>query len=329
MIRLASPSRLHFGLFRLPTPEAWPDLSGKLSVPARHFGGVGLMIDKPGIQLTVAPAKVWSATGPLAERALAYSHELLQNSPDLGPQAFALNIEHCAPEHVGLGTGTQLGLTVAKALATALGRPDLDAVQCAGRVGRGRRSGIGVHGFQHGGLLVEGGKNAVTSLAPLIARHAFPADWAILLVLPEAAKGVSGPQEHEVFEQLARSQAASRQTDALCRLVLLGILPALVERDLPAFGAALYDFNRRAGEMFASWQGDIYTNPRTAALVSYIRNLGIHGVGQTSWGPAVFAIDLMDHVTQTAVQVRRQFAFTQDEVIVCGPANQGSRLLEC
>jgi beta-ribofuranosylaminobenzene 5'-phosphate synthase len=328
MIRLASPSRLHFGLFRLPSPEAWPDLGGNFTVPARHFGGVGLMIDKPGIQMSAAPAKVWSATGPLAERALAYAHEFLQNSPDIEPQAFALNIEHCAPEHVGLGTGTQLGLTVAKALATALGRPDLDAVQCAGRVGRGRRSGIGVHGFQHGGLLVDGGKNVVTALAPLVARHEFPADWAILLVLPQAAKGVSGPQEHEVFEQLAQSAAVSRQTDALCRLVLLGILPALVERDLPAFGAALYDFNRRAGEMFASWQGGIYTNPRTEAIVSFIRDLGIHGVGQTSWGPAVFAIDLMDRMTRIAVQVRKQFAFTQAEVIVCGAANQGARLLE-
>ena len=55
MIRLASPSRLHFGLFRLPAEEDgfWTDLQGNPIVPARHFGGVGLMIDKPGVQVSV------------------------------------------------------------------------------------------------------------------------------------------------------------------------------------------------------------------------------------------------------------------------------------
>ena len=51
-----------------------------------------------------------------------------------------------------------------------------------------------------------------------------------------------------------------------CRLVLLGMLPALVERDFDSFGEALYDFNRRVGEMFRPWQGDLYAHPRVSAV---------------------------------------------------------------
>src|SRR5947209_3789685 len=127
MIRVTTASRLHFGLFRLPA-------KGGLRMPVRHFGGVGLMIDKPGARLSAAPAEVWSATGPCAERVLAYAQEFLHNCPEIPPHAFALAVERAAPEHVGLGTGTQLALGFAKALAMALGRPDWDSALLARRV---------------------------------------------------------------------------------------------------------------------------------------------------------------------------------------------------
>ena len=76
----------------------------------------------------------------------------------------------------------------------------------------------------------------------------------------------------------------------LCRLVLLGMLPALAEHDLEAFGEALYDFNCRAGEPFAPVQGGVYAGPRIAEVVAFVRQQGVRGVGQSSWGPTVFAV---------------------------------------
>ena len=226
MTRITTPSRLHFGLFRLPSEQ-----DGNLAVPARHYGGVGLMIDKPGVEVSIAPAKTWSAHGPLADRALAYAQAFMSYNAEKESLAFAVTIERCAPEHVGLGTGTQLGLAIAKALAVALGHTEWDAALLARRVGRGQRSAIGVHGFQLGGFIVDGGKSAATTLAPLIARHEFPGAWGILLIVPKQLEGVHGIQEHEALAQLAKSTAPAGQTDALCRLVLLGMLPALVEQD--------------------------------------------------------------------------------------------------
>ena len=141
-----------------------------------------------------------------------------------------------------------------------------------------------------GGLLVDGGKSDETAIAPLVAHARFPEEWRVLVILPEDGVGTHGQREREAFAKLAHSQQTISQTEALCRLVLLGILPALAERNLPAFGEALYDFNRRVGELFTPSQGGVYANEWTASLVGKLRDMGIKGVGQSSWGPVVYGI---------------------------------------
>src|SRR6266852_1372227 len=134
MIRVTTASRLHFGLFRVAPP------SGQKTPGNRRFGGVGLMVEAPGLRLTVHPAASWLAEGSHAERALVFAQRFAGTFPAgvLSPRL--LVVERAPPEHAGLGTGTQLGLAVARALGSAAGRPDLDAVELARRVGRGERS---------------------------------------------------------------------------------------------------------------------------------------------------------------------------------------------
>src|SRR5262249_55685291 len=198
MIRVTAASRLHFGLFALPAQGVshWPDCEGQPSLPARHFGGVGLMIDQPGVRVALRPASGWSAEGPCAERALQFGRRFLATLPhDQGTLAFHVNIEQCAPEHVGLGVGTQLGLATARALALATAHANWDAVELARRVGRGLRSSIGIHGFQHGGLIIEAGKTYADAVAPLLIRRSFPADWRILLIVPRDRQGTHGADD--------------------------------------------------------------------------------------------------------------------------------------
>src|SRR5262249_22007345 len=152
------------------------------------------------------------------------------------------------------------------------------------------RSGLGVHGFTHGGFLVDGGKRAADGVAPLVARLAFPEEWRVVVVLPPWGRGRHGADEGAAFRALHARPAGPEATDRPCRLALLGMLPALAERDAEAFGEALFEFNALAGQLFAPVQGGTYADARVEELVAYCRRQGVRGVGQSSWGPAVFAV---------------------------------------
>ncbi len=325
MIRVRAPSRLHFGLLSLPSTEFWANLHGQEVLPPRRFGSVGLMVETPGVQLATQPAEAWSAEGPLAERALAYARRFVQT---LAPEVVRpqhLILEAVAPEHIGLGTGTQLGLAVAQALAEAFGLPGLNAVDLAQRVGRGVRSALGIHGFAQGGFLVEAGKGETETPGPLVARLPFPEPWRVVLVLPPWGPGLHGAAEVEAFAHLRSRSIAPAVTDRLCRLVLLGMLPALLEGDLPAFGEALYDFNARVGETFAPVQAGTYASRAVADVVIFVRQQGVRGVGQSSWGPAVFAVTADGEQADDLVRrIRGHAGLAETEVFVTQACTRGA-----
>jgi beta-RFAP synthase len=262
MTRVTTGSRLHFGLLRPPPSDG-----------GRGFGGCGLMVEAPAVRVAVEPADGWSATGPTAERALAVARRVID-------RPHRVIVEACPPEHTGLGVGTQLSLAVARAV-----RPDAPASELATLAGRGGRSAIGVYGFDSGGFLVDGGKREPSALAPLVARVEFPPEWRVVLLTPPGPAW-SGDRERAAFAALAGAPA----DDALCRLVLLGMLPALRVRDLDGFAAAVGEYNARAGEPFAAAQGGTYGGPAVADLVAWLHAEGIAGAGQSSWGPTVFAV---------------------------------------
>jgi len=329
MIRVTAAARLHLGLLCLPAEgEAfWPDRHGELTLPVRQFGGVGLMVESPALRLRVEAAPDWSADGPLAERALAFARRFAGSLQAGALAPHRLVVEAAPPEHCGFGTGTQLGLAVARALAVAAGLPDLDAVELALRTGRGLRSALGVHGFAQGGFLVEAGKRTEHGVAPLIARLAFPEAWRVVVAVPPAVPGLHGEREREAFRDLVARPFQADATGALCRLVLLGMLPALIERDLEAFGEALYDFNARVGQTFAAVQGGTYAGSRVAAVIAFLRGQGVRGVAQSSWGPAVAAVVAdADRAEQLARVLRRQFALSAAEVFVTRGCNEGAVL---
>ncbi|HKI34021.1 MAG TPA: hypothetical protein VKA46_19365 [Gemmataceae bacterium] len=331
MIRVTAPARLHFGLLSLPADgeDFWPDRHGEPVLPVRRFGGAGLMIENPALRLRVEPAADWSAAGPLADRALDFAHRFAATVTGgiLAPQR--LVIESAPPEHCGLGSGTQLGLAVGRALAVAASQPDLRAVELAPRVGRGLRSALGVHGFAHGGFLVESGKRAEQAVSTLAVRLPFPETWRVVVAVPPGEPGRHGDREREAFRQLRGRPVPACTTAALCRLLLLGLLPALIERDLDRFGEALYDFNARVGEAFAPVQGGTYASRGVAEVVAFVRRQGVRGVGQSSWGPAVFAIlDDEERAGDLARRLRREVALGEAPVFVTRGCNHGAEVGE-
>ncbi|RUL84343.1 beta-RFAP synthase [Tautonia sociabilis] len=284
-VRVRTSSRLHFG------PLAWG-----ASASGRRFGGVGLMIEHPGVQLRAQQAEDWAITGMIGLRPRASDFasrvlfQLARKMDRARALATLLHLEQAPPEHVGLGTGTQLGLAIARAITLVNGKGELPAHRLAALTGRGARSGIGILGFDRGGLIVDGGHRAPGSPAPLVAHAEFPDDWAVLVVIPASPPGLHGEAERAAFRELPPMPEAT--SDRLCRLVLLGLLPSIAERDLPGFGAALEEFQELVGRWFAPAQGGgLYAGPEVEEVARFLKDRGLHGVGQSSWGPTLYGFD--------------------------------------
>ena len=257
MIRVTAPSRLHFGLLNIPNSErlACPGLDGQPGLPIRAYGGVGLMVDRPGISVRLEPSKRWEVSGALSNRALAFATAFVSTVLPEQRSPFRIVVESAPSEHTGLGVGTQLAMAIARGIAQYTGLAALSPSKLAMRVGRGQRSALGVHGFGIGGLLLEAGKLPGESISPLVAHVLLPNDWAVVLFSPPGGQAWHGDRERQAFGDLS---VDSRQADALYRIVLSGILPAAVSHDLDSFGDAVYEFNARVGDLFAPAQGGRY-----------------------------------------------------------------------
>jgi beta-RFAP synthase len=271
-----APARLHFGVL---------DLRGDLG---RRFGGIGAAVPAPSLLLEVAPASTLQAEGPPpdAERALEFARRFLAHHTLTG--GAHLRLHRVIPPHAGLGSGTQLGLAVARALAELHALPT-DVTALARAVGRGRRSAIGTWTFALGGFVLEGGRrDDGEDLAPLLAHLPMPAAWRCVIAVPRGARGLSGEEETAAFARLPPPER--REVERVAHLVLMQLLPALAEANLPSFGAALAEVQRVTGRWFAAVQGGPFAPGESAELVRRLHEWGALGVGQSSWGPAVYGL---------------------------------------
>lgn len=273
-VRIRTPARLHFGLFA--------DGRGE-----RKFGGVGMAIDKPGFDLEVQfdeRDNIYSwmdpSLKPRIEKLLARFRERF----DLPP--VRVDVDEFIPPHVGLGSGTQLALAIGHCISQ-LARAFVTHDQLALHLGRGKRSGIGCHGFYYGGLIIDAGKSKDDEIAPIVVRTWIPEEWRIVLIQPALEPGIHGSVEIEAFQE--KIVIPPKTTDRLSKIALDELAPAVDARDFKTFSEAVYLINRFSGECFAPVQGGVYAHPRLEEIVADSRQLGCLGVGQSSWGPTLFA----------------------------------------
>lgn len=306
-VRVRAPARLHFGVL---------DLRGKLG---RRFGGMGAAVPSPALQLEAERADDFSAAGPDAERALGFARRYAAAAGV--PGGARIRITHAMPVHSGLGSGTQLALSVARALADLYGQPH-DAATLARLVNRGVRSGVGTWLFEQGGFVLEGGRRDGAGLAPLLTRLPMPESWRCVVAVPASSPGLSGDAEAEAFRTLPAPP--EREVEHIAHLVLMQLLPALVEADLPDFGAALAEVQHVTGTWFAASQGGAFAPGPTAQLIARFREVGAAGVGQSSWGPAVYGLAEGDGAAERLAGIAKEQVGT-DGLVVSGPfANRGA-----
>ncbi|HKB11730.1 MAG TPA: beta-ribofuranosylaminobenzene 5'-phosphate synthase family protein [Vicinamibacterales bacterium] len=267
-------ARLHFGVL---------DLRG---ARGRWFGGIGAAAPAPTLLVSATQAERLAVDGEDAERAEGFARAFCAHH-GLRSGAY-ISVHRALPAHAGLGSGTQLALAVARALAELHG-VSVDAAALSAAVRRGQRSAVGTWTFDGGGLVVEGGRRADSdSLGPLIARLPFPPWWRCIVATPRLAPAISGEDEAEALAALP--PPPEREVEQVAHLVLMVLLPALADGDLASFGGALTTIQTITGQWFAPVQGGAFAPGPSEELVRCMAEWGAAGVGQSSWGPAVYGI---------------------------------------
>jgi predicted sugar kinase len=149
-----------------------------------------------------------------------------------------------------------------------------------------------------------------------------PTWWRIVLVIPPSTKTVWGQHEETLIDRIARRPNPDR--DKMMELAL-EIMQSSQKADFQSFCSALDHYMVQAGSLFSSVQGGNYTTPEVQAVVETAVASGLTGVGQSSWGPAVFGFaESPEHAESAARQLQAENQLRDAKIFVTtsmpGPA---------
>ncbi len=321
MATVSSGARLHVGFQNLSLTHD------------RLYGGIGVGLAEPQVRVSAQPADTVSAPD---ETSTAYAERAVSL---LSVPGIDVDVERRLPSHVGLGSGTQLALAIYAATARAY-ELDPGVRDHAPDLGRGGRSGVGVATFEDGGFVVDGGHptSRFTTeppapgnwrVPPVLARLDLPSEWRFVVVLPAAEPGRSGSVEDESIRSVVE-RADPATADEIAGVLTRSLLPAAADGRLDSFGEAIERIGRLNGSWYADVQGGVF-RPPAGKLVDALESVPVlTGIGQSSWGPAVYGVTDADHVSEAEREARRTLSEhgLDGSVLVCEPASSGARIEE-
>jgi beta-RFAP synthase len=311
-VQITAPSRLHFGLWSLGDGQR------------RQFGGVGAMIDRPPLKLTITDAPLLQANGQDSDRAIRFARRWAEYHHRATPPC-RIEIDSVIPPHAGLGSGTQLALAIAAGLSGFCDLPAQSPQELALSVGRGLRSAVGTYGFAFGGLIAEQGKLPDESISPLDCRLDLPEDWRFVLVRPQGLIGLAGDDETYAFGELPT--VPQDVSDRLVAIARERLIPSAAAANFNQFAESLYEYGRLSGECFAARQGGPFNGPLLTAIVQQIRNMGHSGVGQSSWGPTIFVLTPSPQAAECLVDdLRSRRNGSTLDLLIAPPNNCGAQI---
>jgi len=280
-IELSAPSRIHCGLL----PSAGDH--------EQRRGGLGVMVDQPRYHLRATPAQTFRVIGAFQDRIERYAQQyfLAHGIQEIDWQ---IEVTGAPPAHTGLGSGTQLALSTASLLDAARGEEDLLGSDTPVAFGRGGRSLVGSVGYLRGGLIWDPGDERNCNVEDSsqnpnvkIEYCELPQAWCWLLLREQSERGLSGDDENDAF---ANMPSESLRRRSLINCAEQRLLPAAKRGDFNSFGSALYEFGMGCGEYFQSQQNGTFSSERLGQIVGRLREAGVQGVGQSSWGPTLYGL---------------------------------------
>ncbi|MBO8173808.1 MAG: GHMP kinase [Thermococcus sp.] len=266
---IKTPRRLHLGLI---------DPSGSLG---RRFGSLGVALEE-GYEIKLMPhEKLEIKADEEDKKTIEFVVGRMNKHFSTGFN-YLVEVRRTIPKHVGLGSTTQLSLAVSVGIAK-LNNINAKIEELAEILGRGKNSGAGIYTFKYGGFVIDGGVKE--GIPPLILREEFPENWAFLLVIPQVKRGFDEEEEKPIMANIRGKPEIAKE---ICHRILLGLLPALKERDIKTFGKHLSEIQRLVGKHFEDYQGGEFRED-VKLILEFLRG-NTYGYGQSSWGPTVYGL---------------------------------------
>lgn len=263
------------------------DLNG---TSQRCCGGIGFAVQQPALRLKVEKSninEIVTSHGAEAEKYLA----LVQSVEDFRVKLRFEEMEAVRP-HIGLGSLTQLKLSVLRAVRAVKGQ-SLDFGSIPPELRIGSTSGIGLGTFLYGGFILDGGYRVGRGVrmaingeeagnrAPILARYELPSDWGVLLAIPKTLQSISGRQERDFFDSI--TPIPKDETREIAHRILLGVLPAILERDFGEFLQSVKFVSRLGSKPY-----ELRLNPSCLPLIDALESaLGFGGL--SSLGPTCYS----------------------------------------
>ncbi|ASJ00710.1 beta-ribofuranosylaminobenzene 5'-phosphate synthase family protein [Thermococcus gorgonarius] len=306
---IETPKRIHMGII---------DPTGELG---RKFGGMGVAVEG-GYRIRVTPSSSLRIEAGNEDReTIEWAIKKMNSKFETGT-SYRIEVLRSIPRHRGLGSTTQLSLAVGVAISRLTGLK-LSVEEIAEALGRGKNSGVGIYAFKVGGFVVDGGvKNG---LPPLIVRHEFPEEWALLLITPHLRPGFDEREEEPIMESTKGDPKAAME---ISRTLIMGLLPALVERNIAEFGKHLTAIQRLVGRHFSEHQGGEFRED--VKLILDFLSRETYGYGQSSWGPTVYGLIHREDGEELASRARDYLKEhgIEGTVEIGVPRNRGAEIIQ-
>ncbi len=239
---LRSSARLHFNSLKMN------------QIGGRGCGGVGLAVDNLFLEIEFSfcdKIVVIGGNDYLQNKACHFANSIIKYLKL--SSGVKINIKKSFKTHVGLGSGTQLGLCIGRGIAL-LYKKKISLKKIAFVTNRAGVSGIGYYSFMYGGLIVDGGYKMGpneekktfgdhASCPPmLIGRYKFPKRWKILLIIPTSISLNNEIDESSLF--ISNTPVPLSEVEAICTNTLMGLIPGLLDKNYFEFIDNLLDIVR-------------------------------------------------------------------------------------
>lgn len=321
MLLIETGSRIHLGFFN--TINSYT-----------AYGSIGMSLKKPSYIISADTNNFVSIENDSSGRVFPICQQVTRL---LNIKGLKVKIFDQIPHHVGFGSTTQLKLALGVA-ASKLYNLKMSVRDLAGLMGLGFASGIGIASFEGGGFIIDTGRLVaedntippVTSsidIPKIITRIKIPKNWRFILVTPLHKKGFNEDSERVIM--MNPRPMSSAVSSEISRLILTGLVPAILWNKPKLFGKILTKIQFMVGEYFKPIQGGIFCCEETEFIVKTLISLGAYGAGQSSWGPTAYGIiddDQLANRIANKLKYKLEKKDIQAEIIISKPRNHGAKI---